>query len=244
MKSIIKIKFHDMRNLEFRGVQYQLLQMAQDIKTPGASSFIEDFRSSFQEMCQHFDSGLQDSPDRIVHNIHEERSSFYYRCRAVAKAAASHPNPTAREAGQKLWSIFQKFPSSARVNQLQAYGMIGRLVNNARSIGEDALECCGCKVWIDELDRINQSFLQADAERNYARGHRELKQSLHLRDRCTEAFDLIATFAKFQAAQGDISCARFIDSANAMLKDKKMHMAQRRNSKGNSSEIKYLPVVI
>lgn len=64
MKSIIKIKFHDMRNLEFRGVQYQLLQMAQDIKTPGASSFIEDFRSSFQEMCQHFDSGLQDSPDR------------------------------------------------------------------------------------------------------------------------------------------------------------------------------------
>lgn len=234
-KKIKNIHYKTMRNDEFKGIHSAGVQFAKELTAQQMLPLVRDYESAYNEFSRYMDKNADESVGHVASLLHEERRNLFSKCRKAASVASDYPNEGAAEAGAKVWKIFEHLNMS-RLNQVQMTGYVDDVVNGLRGLGEDVLNACGFKTWVDRLDEANKNFERAAMDRNAENGQREHECGLKLRRKCSLAFELVAFQAVVLAAQGDASCDKFIYSVNDAVKTKLAQVDSRR-TRGKTAKL-------
>ncbi|SHK64611.1 DUF6261 family protein [Fibrobacter sp. UWEL] len=228
MKTINAIAFRNLRNDEFYGIHSEAVDFAKAITDKTVLPLITSYEASVKELSNFLETNLSETAARQASELDAERNKYYASCRNTARSLQNFPDETAAANGAKIWKAFEENASPIGLNQAQSTGIILNIIQTLRNLGDDILESCGFKVWLDKLEEINNQFQEADRKRFTEKALHELEQGKRLRQACVEAFNLLAAMATVKSSLGDEACSNFIDNMNAAISAKKIQLKLRK----------------
>lgn len=228
MKKITTINFNALRNDEFKGVHGEGVKFAKAITEKDMQSIIAIYEKAFMDFTSFLDVSLFESKAKQAQLLDIERENMYAACRKVAKATRDYPDESVRGIGMLIWKVFDENPSPINNNQQQSTGILARIVKCLHDIGDENLEACGFKIWLDKLESVNSLYVEADMARNTERGQRELEHCRKLRAVVVEAYRMVSMVASVKAATGSESCKLFVESMDGTVIFKKLQVNMRK----------------
>lgn len=231
MKNINPISFKKMRNEEFRGFHSEIVQYSKKFTCDDLKIAINDYEESFNQFSDTVKTKLMEPLEHKASLLSSNRKTIYCNCRKVAETTVNIPDPELSEIGQKILFVFTSNPSLYKVNQVQGTGIVIKIIKSLREIGNENLEKCDMKVWVDRLENINNQFLEANEERHSILGNRIIKQNKTLRTKCEKDFQKLITLVNAKGVYDDEESMEFIDKTNALIKSMHLKINTRKNSK-------------
>lgn len=228
MKQITSIAFSSLRNAEFLGVHNEGLKFAKTITDKDVLPLVNNYEKALTELKSFLEASVFETKDRLASQQDVVRNNVYASCRKVAKAVKDYPDESARETGELIWKVFSENPNPIHINQQQATGVLINIISGIKNFGDERLEACGFKIWLDKLEEVNNLFVEADMARYSERGQRELECCKRLRAAVVETFKLVSMAATVRASSGSESCRQFIDCMNATVAAKKLQVCIRK----------------
>lgn len=237
MKQITSIAFTTLRNDEFLGLQSEGVKFAKAITDKEIQKAITDYETAVQNLASFLEASITESAAKQAGKLDSERNEVYMACRRVAQASTCFPDAAAAETGALIWKVFSESPNPSRINQAQSSGILMNIIQGLKNIGDEKLEACGFKVWLDKLETANNQFMEADMARFSEQGKKEFEYTRKLRAACVEAYKVMIAAATFKAAAGSESCNQFLESLNAAVVAKKSQIKARKGRAKQKTDV-------
>lgn len=172
---------------------------------------------------------VDESAASIVSRLDKEGNAAYAASRNFAKSLKSLADKDVVATGERLRKIFIENADPFYLNQDQSTGVITNIVNSLKAIGDAKLEVCGFKPWLENLEKKNNDYLAAVQTRNKELAAKENGLTKVYRERCLDAFGIVATLAIGKATlESDEGCTQFIKAVNSHIELKKAHLKLRK----------------
>ena len=236
MMKINTICYNRLRNDEFLGLHKNIVELTESIKSEEIRPSIEAYRKAVTEYANLIEVSVDESAASIVSRLDKERNAAYAACRNFAKSLRSLADKDVVATGERLRKIFTENADPFYLNQDQSTGVFTNIVNSLKAIDDTKLEACGFKPWLENLEKKNDDYLAAVQTRNRELAARENGLTKVYRERCQDAFDIVATLAIGKATlENDEGCTQFVKAVNSHIDQKKVHLKLRKG-KGKVTE--------
>lgn len=229
MMKINTICYNRLRNDEFLGLHQNIVELTASITGEEIRPSIEAYRKAVTEYANLIEVSVDESAASIVSRLDKERNAAYAASRNFAKSLKSLADKDVVATGERLRKIFIENADPFYLNQDQSTGVITNIVNSLKAIGDAKLEACGFKPWLENLEKKNNDYLAAVQTRNKELAAKENGLTKVYRERCLDAFGIVATLAIGKATlESDEGCTQFIKAVNSHIELKKAHLKLRK----------------
>ncbi len=229
MMKINTICYNRLRNDEFLGLHKNIVELTESIKGEEIRPSIEAYCKAVTEYANLIEVSVDESAARAVSRLDSERNAAYSSCRNFAKSLKSLADSGMVATGERLRKIFAENADPFYLNQDQSTGVFTNIVNSLKAIDDAKLDACGFKPWLENLEKKNNDYLAAVQTRNREHAARENGLTKVYRERCLDAFGIVATLAIGKATlESDEGCTQFIKAVNSHIDQKKVHLKLRK----------------
>lgn len=220
------ICYNRLRDDEFLGLHKNIVELTECIKGEEIRPSIEAYREAVTEYANLIEV---ESSASIVSRLDKERNAAYAARRNFAKSLRSLADKDVVATGERLRKIFAENADPFCLNQDQSTGVFTNIVNILKAIDDAKLAACGFKPWLENLEKKNNDCLAAVQTRNRELAARENGLTKVYRERCLDAFGIVATLAIGKATlESDEGCTQFIKAVNSHIDQKKVHLKLRK----------------
>lgn len=186
------------------------------------------YKNAYREFDEAVHSSGANSPAAIAARKDKERDSAWRTLRAYVKVCARHPDPDLAAISARALGIVRRYGDLAQRAIVSESGGIHNLIQELREIGATPLKQAGITPFIDDLERKEQAFLEADKHWIEVKSNRTTG-IVRLKRRAADATyrDLVTTVNALIHLNGDAPYADFVRPVNALIKDMKTTLAAR-----------------
>lgn len=236
MNTISIIKFSGMRNEEFRSFHHDGTQFAKKLTGEDLQHLVRDYDESFRNFSSNLTTSVNESSASKVGKLRRERNQLYVNCRRMAMVSMGTEHS---QIGEMIYKVFTSNPIPSRLNQAQSSGVIIKIIESLRLIGNENLEKCNMKTWVDRLDNVNQLYHEAFEERSLELGRKVLDQNRKLREKCVESYKELVKIVNAKSTLGDKECSEFIETMNGSIKimREKIKLHKKNVKSGENSSV-------
>lgn len=234
MNTIQELNFNLLRNEEFRSFHRDGVLFASKITSPDLQKSISDYVESFGKFSTHLTTCVDESNASKVGKLDRERNVVYSDCRRMAQISRNLPSSKESEIGEKVYKVFTSNPSPHHLNQIQSTGIIIKIIESLRLIGNDSLEKIGMKFWVDSLESVNDLYHDAYEQLSLERGNHVLNQTRTYRENCQGCYKELVKFIDAKSTLGDLECSEFAEKINGSIK--MMHSKIRLRKKSSKGD--------
>ena len=235
------ICYNRLRNYEFLGLHENIVELTASITNEEIRPSIDAYRKIVTEYANLIEVDVGETAASIAARLNKERNAAYAACRNFAKSLKSLADQDAVATGELLCKIFAENATPVYLNQDQSTGIFTNVINSLKAIDDVKLDACGFKPWLENLEKKNDDYLAAVQARNKELAAKKTGVTKVYRERCLDAFGLVATLAIGKATlENDEGCTQFIKAVNSLIDQKKVHLKLRKG-KGKITETPETP---
>ena len=229
MMKINTLYYKELRNEEFLGLHKNFVELTASITAEEILPSIETYRTSVTEFANLIEVSIDESAASIAARLDKERNIAYTACKNFVKSIKLLPDSEMQAIGTALWKLITENADPLKLNQDQSTGVYENLIAGIKNIGNDSLTKCGFKPYLENLERKQAEYLNAVQTRNKALATKETGVNKVYREKCMEAFNLVATLAIVKATVNkDEACTQFIKAINNHIDQKKVQLKIRK----------------
>ena len=229
MMKINTLYYKELRNEEFLGLHKNFVELTANITAEEILSPIEAYRTAVTEFANSIEVSVDESAASIAARLDKERNIAYTACKNFVKSIKLLPDSEMQAIGSALWKLITENADPLKLNQDQSTGIYENLIAGFKNTGDASLTKCGFKPYLENLERKHAEYLTAVQTRNKALATKETGVNKVYREKCMEAFNLVATLAIVKATVNkDEACTQFIKAINNHIDQKKVQLKIRK----------------
>ena len=221
--------YKELRNEEFLGIHKNFVELTASITAEEILSPIETYRTAVTEFANSIEVSVDESAASIAARLDKERNIAYVACKNFVKSIKPLPDSEMQAIGAALWKLLTENADPLKLNQDQSTGIYENLIAGFKNFGDASLTKCGFKLYLENLERKQAEYLNAVQTRNKALATKETGVNKVYREKCMEAFNLVAALAIAKATVNkDEACTQFIKAVNNHIDQKKVQLKIRK----------------
>ena len=229
MMKINTLYYKELRNEEFLGIHKNFVELTASITAEEILPSIETYRTSVTEFANLIEVSIDESAASTASRLDKERNIAYTACKNFVKSIKLLPDSEMQAIGLALWKLITENADPLKLNQDQSTGIYENLIAGIKNIGNDSLTKCGFKPYLENLERKQAEYLAAVQTRNKELAAKETGVNKVYREKCMEAFNLVAALAIVKATVNkDEACTQFIKAINNHIDQKKVQLKIRK----------------
>ena len=229
MMKINTLYYKELRNEEFLGIHKNFVELTANITAEEILPSIEAYRTSVNEFANLIEISIDESAASTASRLDKERNIAYTACKNFVKSIKLLPDSEMQAIGSALWKLITENADPLKLNQDQSTGVYENLIAGIKNIGNDSLTKCGFKPYLENLERKQAEYLTAVQTRNKELAAKETGVNKVYREKCMEAFNLVAALAIVKATVNkDEACTQFIKAINNHINQKKVQLKIRK----------------
>ena len=221
--------YKELRNEEFLGIHKNFVELTANITAEEILPSIEVYRTSVTEFANLIEVSVDESAACIASRLDKERNIAYTACKNFVKSIKLLPDSEMQTIGSALWKLITENADPLKLNQDQSTGIYENLIAGFKNFGDASLTKCGFKPYLENLERKQAEYLTAVQTRNKELAAKETGVNKVYREKCLEAFNLVAALAIVRATVNkDDACTQFIKAVNNHIDQKKVQLKIRK----------------
>ena len=218
-----------LRNEEFLGLHKNFVELTASITAEDILPPIEAYRTAVTEFANSIEVSVDESAASIAARLDKERNIAYTACKNFVKSIKPLPDSEMQAIGAALWKLLTENADPLKLNQDQSTGIYENLIAGFKNTGDASLTKCGFKPYLENLEHKHAEYLTAVQTRNKTLATKETGVNKIYREKCMEAFNLVATLAIVKATVNkDEACTQFIKAINNHIDQKKVQLKIRK----------------